>query len=250
MKFEEAYSTFDKENHTIKKIQNIYIKTPITFAENYKESFLCPNCRLAKLQYNNAATPYFSAYPHAKHTPDCYLQQKELSPKSAEFFVQNSQNTTVLLRQMQSIINSLLPSHSLSSSKNQVLPTTIAIPSSSHTSKSSQNKRMTQKRFDLPLRIEDYNCYKYFYGKSRIKWEYDNRIKKHKLLLRNIEDNTFLGRIFITPSVYQYLSKEYKAPLEYSCYIVFAAKLSKTDKNYFEGTLYRSNHMIITKFSE
>ncbi len=85
---------------------------------------------------------------------------------------------------------------------------------------------MGMKRIDLPFHKEDYNCYKYFYGKAKIVWKYDAEKEKYRILLHHI----------------------YKEPTEYCCGIVFAAKLYVYQKHtFFTTSLRYSKHIVITK---
>lgn len=247
MKFEEAYSIYDNETLSIETIKTIYNQDPRAYIENYKFSFFCPECHLAQLSYINAVVPYFRAYPKAKHHENCDLQQDERSRKAAKIFVENDQNITIIQREMQSVLCSLFVSHSKHIPVHHSSSTSKTSSTTTHASHSSRNKRMGRKRIDLPFREEDYNCYKYFYGKAKIKWEYDKKSQKFRLLLRHIETNKFLGRIFVTLPVYGHLPSEYKTPTEYCCGIIFTAEIKNQEKSYFSTILYNSSYIMITK---
>ena len=249
MKFETAYSTFDDREHSIEDIQNIVRNDPRTFAGQYKASFLCPECHSARLKYVNDAPPYFSSYPRTVHSDDCHLKQEEFSPKSAENFVINKDNTKILERQMQSLLHSLFkPKEKITSIGFSHSHNPSATPPVIHAPHSSGSKRMGMKRIDLPFHKEDYNCYKYFYGKAKVVWKYDTEKEKYRILLHPISSNKLLGHIVITPPVYQHLLAEYKEPTEYCCGIVFAAKLYVYQKHtFFTTSLRYSKHIVITK---
>lgn len=250
MKFEEAFSTFDDRCHSIDEICMLYNCDMQNFQKNYKGTFYCPLCRQALLSYNNAVTPYFKSYPDSKHAEDCELRQDEMHPSAAQKFVDDPDNNAMIQRQMQSILSSLFKEEKETTTKKPNMQNVVTGGISYTTSAPQVTKRLGRKHFDLPLRAEDFDCVKYFFGTAHLVWEKaENKGRNYyKILLYHIKERKLLCRILITEKVYEYMMPDYKYPEEYDCKLVFVSKAEeKSGKNYFQTYLSTSKHIQISK---
>lgn len=250
MKFEEAFSTYDNCLHSIDEIAKLYTSNPKKFKANYNLSFVCPECYMAKLSFNNATTPYFKSYPHSVHDDDCELKQDEMSCSVAERFSDDPDNAPLIRRQMNSILNSLL--------KTDTVPyITLAQKDNTKMSKCTKNtvaltttKRLPRKRIDLPINDEDYNRIKYFYGQVLLKWEKDEKNKRYKILLCHREKGKLLCKISVSNTFYGYIPKDFKYPQSYNCNIVFMGTVKKLEgKSYCQGHIRFADRIIVCKYT-
>lgn len=104
MKFEIAYCINKDKEFTIDEIAHIYRRDIVKFDYEYKNFLYCPECRRAKLQYNNAKNPYFSAYPKVKHEENCSLAQDVLSSKQSKKYIDDTANWFSVENQMNHLI--------------------------------------------------------------------------------------------------------------------------------------------------
>lgn len=247
MKFEDAYCEFEHCVMPIHKVSFMYNIDAANFSNNYKNSFWCPECRIAQLSYHNAATPYFSTYPNSSHAGNCSLQQDEMSASDIKAFVGNNKNREKIMRQMDSLMHLLLSETETTKSNvqsfnpfpKQAIPVTHI--------KVTATRRFPRKRIDAPFRNEDFNCYKFFYGDVILTWEKNNACGGYKIILRSLETKKFLCRINITDRVYSYIHDDFKLSKPFACKIVFLACMQKTKKNYLKTSLRESNYLNIHK---
>lgn len=253
MKFEEAFSSYAQGFVTIDEIQNIYNSNPVEFT-HYIGSFFCPECRQAQLSYNNAAIPYFKAYPNAQHKIGCDLKQAELSKVAAFKFVCDPDNINLIQRQMQSLLNRFFgTSTSLPPREKEKSDTPTNIAGRAE-GKQAANKRLPQKRIDLPLGKEDFEYPKYFYGKARICWEKCERKEgTYKILLYHPETRKLLCRIAVSEKVYSHIVNEtkYRAFDQCVCGIVILGEAKAIlNKPYFTMVLKSSRHIRLEKIKQ
>lgn len=250
MKFEEAYSSFDKKLHTIQFITELYKMKPKEYTECYKGTFVCPECKKAALSFNNSITPHFKSFPHSFHEKNCTLKQTEMSAKKTAAYVKDQQNNVAIQRQMDNILKSLLSSQSTNLKENSIKEssmnnTEITILRTQYTN----HQRIPRKRIDLPICREDCGCYKYFYGPVNLSWE-QQKNGNYRIILKQINTYQFLCRINITSKVYEHIQNEYKIPNSYNCNIVFLSQMQKVEnKNYCETVLEWGQNIIVDKTS-
>lgn len=245
MKFEDAYCKFEHRIMPIHEVTFIYAKDPTNFSCNYKNSFWCPECRIAQLAYNNAATPYFCTYPNVSHADGCSLRQDEMGSRQAKSFVDNANNREILTRQLDSLLHLLLSENaaeskrilSYSATRKPTVPLARAV--------TAAGRRFPHKRIDTPFREQDIDCYKFFYGDVNLTWEKSNTGCGYKILLRNIKTDKFLCRINVTANVYPHIPNSYKSLTPFNCKIVFLACMQKTPNNYLRTSLRWSEYIAI-----
>lgn len=245
MKFEEAFSDFDHITYSIDEIEKMYKYDKVRYANNYHDHFLCPECHKAKLSYNDAETPYFKSYPHAKHAEDCSLRQSEMSAIKAEKLVNDESSREEIQRQMERVLAMLL---SNTSSTRSIGGTSETGHSTSQTLSfpiNSLSKRFPKKRIDLAFRPEDFNCYKLYYGCVLVRWEQDKKNDKYRVLLYHAKQKHLVCRISVTNAVYQYIDMKFKFSGTRECNVVFLAIFTRdTGKNY-QSTYLRFGDKII-----
>ncbi len=248
MKFETAYCIDKEKEFTIDEISHIYKQDKVKFHYEYKGFLYCPECRRAKLRYNNAANPYFSAYPKVKHEENCSLSQETLTIQKSEKYVNNTANRKSIESQMDHLI--LLLSDQQEPAKiSYSFPRNLSITqenSSPRKSSATQSEKLPRKRIDISWRPDDYDCYKLFYGTIRLTWEkYKNG---YKILMKSVNDQkTFCG-LTVSEKVYYHLQDECKTPSSFLCKIVFFALFSYNDKEIPITYLRYSDLLKIVKF--
>lgn len=246
MKFEDAYCEFNRRIMPIHEVTSIYARNAASFSDNYKNSFWCPECRIAQLSYNNAATPYFCTYPNASHADNCSLRQDEMGAKQAKSFVDSKDNLKLLTRQLNSLFHLLLSE--AGTTEGGAIPSNSSVqkqPALSACAVSTTNRRFPRKRIDAKFREQDIDCYKFFYGDVNLTWEKSVAGKGYKILLRSIKTNEFLCRIYVTDNVYRHISDSYKSTEPFNCKIVFLACMQKAQKNYLKTSLQWSDYLVI-----
>lgn len=237
-KFEEAYCSVDKENITVVEAKELHDNQIVIYEMKYKDSFLCPECRKAKLSYVNAKTPYFRTYPNAEHEEDCQMQQDMMDNDEAESFIDNRENKEKVKRQMERLLRMLL------TDKDETPKTPLGVnqpviirPVIGTGREIVRTKQLPRKRIDIPFTDRDFNCDKLFYGTVKLKWEDGNNDNK-KILLYHLTKHNLLCRIKVTSKVYKYIDKKYKSKESFDCAIVFAANfLNNIEKSYQSTSL-------------
>lgn len=250
MKFKDAYCTKLNTLFFIDEITRYYRTDKQFYKDNIEKNLICPECKQAQLAYNNAATPYLSAYPKSEHAEWCSLKQDELDPIQTDTFIRNPKNKEQISRQLESVLTMMLDTVPHASTK--AIPKKSKISSSSSelvTPTKQLRKRIARKRIDLPFTEEDFNCYKLFYGSVRLQWEKEDDMEDYKILLRrqNTSDKRLLCRLWISPKVYYYLPIEFKFPKEFNCNIVFLAKIKNKGKTYKDARIKISQYLSLTK---
>lgn len=238
MKFEEAYCSHAKKTLTIQKVAAVYKFDTEEFVKHYKEGLYCPECKEAKLSYNNAAIPYFKTYPKAKHCENCSLRQEEMGAKEIKEYIDSKEGKERAERNIESLMIRLLDESTDYRIKGKNIKANEESErpnSSTPLTKSNSRKRFPQKRIDTMLSEEDLDIFKLFYGTVNICWECDNRSNDFKLILRNKTNRKFLCKIRVTTSVYSHINPSYKFEGYRECKIVFLASLKKS-----KNTVYTS----------
>lgn len=248
LKFEEAFCSQNHRYYSVDEITAIYLKEPDVFASLYRNNLFCPGCQKAKLSYNNASIPYLKSYPNAEHTDSCDLRQSEMSSDDAYAFSQDPASQEVIQRQMQSILQNLL---AMSSTGGSIAHQKICNGKSGSKTAALNTvtrKRLARKRIDMPMREEDYDCVKCFYGPVIFRWEKDAQTGKMKILLRHQITKRFLGKLKVSKDVYDHIADNIKGTKEFRCNIVFVAIAEKrSDGRYFTATLRHSTHLLLSK---
>ena len=247
MKFEEAFSTYDQITHPIDEISDLFIRDRKSYVEHFQSTFLCPECHIAPLSYNNAETPYFKSYPHASHADDCSLRQDEMSVAKAAELVADQSSNEVIQRQMQSTLSILLSSNT---------PTPCEKQKDAHVHRESPvnnfhlhlvSTRFPRKRIDISFRPEDFNCYKLFYGHVFVKWEKDLAKNRFRILLYHVKKEHLVCRISVTDKVYHYVNEQYKFSDERECNVVFLASFPRDSGKAYQSTYLQFSDKIIIK---
>lgn len=251
MKFEYVFCSRLGENVYLGDVSEWYNFNTTAFLENYNYLF-CPECRQAKITYNNAKTPYFSTHKNCVHKENCYYIQDALTGKATKNFVDDTANDENIKNQMKKALIDFMkePSH-----KNKVLQNNKENESEKQNNVGSKNskasKALHRKSLNKKFDDDDYDCFKIFYGKFNIEWEYKNENCKtfYNLLLRDLNTNRLMYKIKVTLPVYEHLPKEYKAENQFIGYIVITVSFSNESKsrNYKFSTLFRSNLLLIEK---
>jgi len=250
MKFEEAYSISHHSNYTIEEIAKIHEKSLETYVTDYKGYFACPECREAKLNFVNSKPCYFRTEQDDSHNDDCSLKQLTMSAHQTEGFVSNTENKEKIGRQLQSIMTMLLSDKPTAVRTTRVQSNaTSSKKQSSSVSESFREKQVPRKRIDTKFRNEDYDCYKFFYGKVRAVWEKDEKRPEYmKLLLFHAKESRLLCRIYITGKVFSHIPQPYKDLNQKVCEIAFLASFdsnrNSTEKSY-QSTSLRFGHFFI-----
>lgn len=246
MKFEESFCTNKCKTFTIDEIAYIHNMNLKVFANEYKDYLVCPECHKANLSYNNATTPYFRAYPKAIHKEGCSLIQEEMTEKQAIKFIGDKKNNASIIRQMESILAILI----LDEPEPYPLPKPkchLRITPNNTESKSNllyNSTRFPRKRIDIAFRPEDYDCYKFFYGKVILQWEKDNTKGRYKMLLFHPKTKKMICKILVSNTVYSYIDNKYKFPYKYICNIVFLATFIENKEHAYQTTSLRFGHYL------
>ncbi len=252
MKFEEAYLKRHHKTISIDNISFLFKTNKTLFVNELKDNLFCPECEQAQLAYNNASTPYLSAYPKSEHAEWCSLKQEEMSPKKALRFIKAKENKDLIIRQIETVIL-ILDDLSTATTKTSSKPSAIGKGTRSHfKGYSSASERLSRKRIDLEFRADDFNCYKIFYGTVYIKWETEYRTVKgileewHKILMWN-KKRKFICRLDISPRVYLHIPDNYKKMNKTNCKIGFLASFENDGKTYRKTSLTYSDYLIMNK---
>lgn len=246
MKFEEAYCTSTRKLYDIEVMSTIFKNTPLIFSRTYQRDLHCPECHQAQLMYNNAKTPYFSSYPESIHKLGCYLQQNIMPSKQSAKFVSDKANSAKIQRQMQSVMARLLAIE-------HVLPIAQAYPptqvktslTSSGEGCAKEVRRLQQKRIDLAFRPDDFGCYKLFYGRVSLEWEWHEKSEEYVLLMRHFTRKQVVCRLKVTPLAYKYVSDAYKFDGTRLGNVVFLSSIEPSDKHYQFATLERGEYLSV-----
>lgn len=229
MKFEEVYYKVENRVLPLYDIEDIYFNSPSEYVNKYKEHLFCPECRIARLSFNNAELPYFSTYPRALHGDDCSLTQDEASAKITTDFLKDKRNLDEISRQINSVVRILLEEKTETNSIKRTIKNTTnnngskIVATKKHTHK---KPRVPRKRIDIPFRSDDYNVEKIFYGDVLLKWKYYPDEKCYRLLLYHPVKKNFRCSIKITMRVYDHI-KEYKRFDNCVCKVVFIGELNE-----------------------
>lgn len=250
MKFKDAYCTKLKKLLFVDEITFYYRFDKQFYKDNIEKYMICPECKLPRLSYNNAATPYLSVYPNEKHTDECSLKQDEMNSVQTKTFIDDPKNREQISRQIESVLTTMLDTvpSAAAKTKSIKLGTSSEIPYSPKLQKTPK-KRIPRKRIDLKFTPDDFECYKLFYGSVRINWEKDKDTEDYKILLRRQDksDNRLLCRLKISDKVYSYLPYEFKTPREFNCNIVFLAKFTDKGRSYQDTWIKTSQYISLTK---
>lgn len=250
MKFKDAYCTKLNRLLSIDEIIHYYRFDKQFYKDNIEKNLICPECKQPSLSYHNDSPPYLSVYPGAKHLDNCTLKQDEMTPVQTESFVANPKNREQISRQLESVLTMMLDAvpntyKNVTSKKAKIssIPSEVYIPSK------QPKKRIARKRIDLKFTNEDFDCYKFFYGSVRLKWEEEKDTKDYKILLRRQDksDKRLLCKLKISSKVYSYLPYEFKTPREFNCNIVFLAKFADKGRSYQDTWIKTSQYISLTK---
>lgn len=239
MKFEEAFYSKKKLNIPISVLTDIFENQPKLFEMNYRRFLFCPECHKAQLAYNNAQSPYLSAYPKAKHGNDCGLAQNVATNKETQKIVYdyhyNPATRESIDRQINSTLRLLLAEENITTVSQKSFLQCLDYTEHKEVNYNSQKNgtsRLPRKRIDLPLTDSDYNTFKVFYGNMIICWRKTEKTNEHfgyhKLLLYTPQKHEFKCSIKITENVYSHLPPVYKSINNTLCKIVFIAQLKKS----------------------
>lgn len=262
MKFEEAFYLKKNLNIPIYVLTDIFVNHPKLFEMNYRRFLYCPECQQAQLAYNNAKSPYLSAYPNSVHDNDCDLAQNVATHEESRRIVYNyncnPETRENIARQMDSTLRLLLAEKSISY-VNQNSPLQhrdcTEQQDNNHNAQQVKPPRLPRKRIDLPLKDSDYNTFKIFYGNVILRWKKVEKTGVHsgfyKMLLYTQKENEFKCSIKITETVYSHLPTEYKSISNTLCKIVFIAQLEKSQTELYSDncgftTLINSQLLKIT----
>lgn len=244
MKFETAYCSYKQKEFTIDEISHIYRQNIMQFDYEYKGFLYCPECKCAKLSYHNAAHPYFSAYPKAKHEEDCSLSQETIPSSKSEKYVNDTANKKSIENQMDHLILLLSDQQELVRKDSSISKKLSEDQScfSLDRSVSIQSKKLPRKRIDISWRPDDYDCYKLFYGTIYLKWEkYE---EGYKILMYPRKGDRLMCKLRVKETVYQYLPNYYKILDAFSCHIVFVASFSEKENKKLQDKKYRTTYLV------
>lgn len=233
MKFEEAYCETTKMQLTINEAKELFMETPIAFAERIKGHLFCPECKQPRLAFHNAQTPYFSTYPLEEHQADCTLRQEELSRDAAAAYVNSKFNFQEIKRQIDSLIVLLGADTQYMNVKDKKGTKKDENAAKADDIYKRKKKRLPRKRIDVALTDDDYDCYKLFYGAVSLIWEKDEkRPERNKLLIRTQDGRRFLCRVIVRPQEFAFVPSEYKKSGQFLGKIVFLACFDSFSKKY------------------
>ena len=242
MKFEEAYVDLIDEEITIEDVANIYKRDFLQF-QRLQEHLYCPECRTAQLAFVSSKVCYFRSFPNSEHIEDCSFRQSMMNKKETKEFVSLPQNIDVLKRQLKNLILRLHTSKVTSPKRHNINSASNRRVEKNNLIVTLQKKTMCfpQKRIDLPLKEDDYDIIKFFYGKVYCKWETDKEGEGYKLLVYTALHERLRCRIHITGKVYKYLPDEFKFVGKRLCNLAFVAELKEEpSKTYCKTNLIHS----------
>lgn len=249
-KFEDAYCLTSKTLITINEAQHLYIANRELFESKYRSSFVCPECRKARLTYVSRESPHFRAYPNNKHDDNCSLQQEVMPPEKVSAYVDSIENESQIERQMNGLITMLLSAgkSSVSSTSHEPVSQGNDLQKARTAHNTTSTKYLPRKRIDTPFKDDDFGVYKLFYGIVFLKWR-KSKSGKYGMVLSNSKNNSRLCVIWISEAVYKHIPEYYKTPGEYPCAISFLAVLKRDDNGALYSSLRRSQFLQIEKIS-
>ena len=246
MKFEEAYCDYIKRTITLDAITGLYKTNYSLYAKSYKNSFWCPECRKVRLSYNNDTPPYLSAYPNSLHDEYCTYRQDELPSEKVNALVSSRRYMDVIRRQMDSLMHLLFASEPPEKNVNSTPKHPTLLPKRPKGTESGNTQQIPRKRIDTPLRENDYDTYKLFYGDVTLSWEVKDKFcPKNKFVLRDLNNRKFICRICITDKVCPHIPSQFKNTEPYHGKVVFFGKVTRDQSGYKQNTLEHSSYLQI-----
>lgn len=248
LKFEEAYSLTVEDLLTVDDVAHICNKSLELFASEYKKSFVCPECRKARLLFANSEPPYFRSYPKEPHDENCSLQQDVISPKKVAEYVDSIANAAQIERQIEGLITMLLSANgsSVHSKAAKEVSKDKASQQSKSTSHVTAKKYLPRKRIDTFISDDDLGVYKLFYGIVSLKW-ISTKTGKYGIILSNAKNNLEICKIWISEQVYSHIYEYCKTPEEYICAITVLASFKKDSNGVLYTSLRRSRFLHVEK---
>ena len=253
MKFEEVYCATTDKLVTISEVTYVFVKDKKRFASDFNEKMYCPYCRKARLTFVNALRPHFRTYPDGDHAEDCIHKKEEMDASEVQKLHKSAAGENTIMRQIDRLAVQFLrssvqpekPAQQKKSLSQHAEPTKIK-------TKWQTDKFIPRKRIDTQLSEEDYETEKLFYGKVRIRWEASRTGTSMKLLIRSIETNRLICRLYLTESVYEHLPKKYTSIDECDFFLIFMASLRRQDeeKAWCQGNLIRSTYLRMEKMED
>ncbi len=191
--------------------------------ETISTELYCPECFQAKLIFaaGKKISPYLKTKQLEKHDENCQYIQNLMNDKEREKFVNNSKPKDIFndIEQLRKLLDESYSSKTISESLNKA----------DRKYNYSNEKRMPRKRIDLPLEEDDYDVFKYFYGKVNTKFVVLEKYGYSLLKIMSLDNKTTYLSIRISNNVYLYLDE------------VFTEDLKNTDFFYL-GKIYKYNN--------
>lgn len=228
MKFEDAFSLNKREIVTLDDINQWYKNEKFFFKNEISGRLVCPECKKARLKYNNAKNPYLSCYPNSAHEDNCSLKQKEYSKTEIEKLVNAGTSKEIISRQIESVFTNLFRINDDENDNNdQPKEEQIEKKEDKNQIKIKHKKRIPRKNINVKITEKDYDEYKIFYGTVKIiKREVNKKNNKHYYFRLLDNNESLIFDISVTEKVYQYLPNYMKNNDEFKCNIAFFAKLT------------------------
>lgn len=260
-KFEDAiliYPTGEKKSILVTEITKIRRKSDEEYQRNYKPYMFCSECKRAQLSHymTNKTIPYLKTIPTSEHLENCSFNKKCVEKKEFERYANSKINDTDIKNRLNKILDMFFEKQPISKDN----PFIFRFPTKNRTKpdKNKDNnigcveveKFLPRKLLNNTLTENDYDTYKFFYGKVRIHWKKveNGKLSYHLFLFDINEKNSDipLCNIAISKSVSEYIPSEYKNDM--NCKIAFLSKLQKSsDGKYTNALLINSTHLLIRK---
>ena len=211
-KYEEAFCDTNTSLVRAYDILRLRREAPSEFNDVYQNHLWCPLCKQARLSVvNGNQGAFFRGYPGDVHSEGCFNQCEQYITKNIEELRTSEEDVQQIENQMQLILQKMLVPYEAK----QHLTSEKCKKEISHSffwqrGRILRNKRIPQKRIDVPLTQEDFEIVKVFYGTVRITVTQGkkNPQDRYITLFSTEKSNTRLCGIKITAGVWAHLNQE------------------------------------------
>lgn len=248
MKHEEAvYKSSSGEYEPIKleEIIELVTKNIKKFNQIYQGNLYCQECKLARLMYNNSLkTPYLSTYPNDKHSSTCSRRCNEVSATAFNSYCENKDNLEHIHQRLESLLAKLLRNKSTASNPLIILvKNKQCIEDTICSSGSARTYAIPTKSLTAPFSSEDYNIYKMFYGKVKIKWQENNK-GNYFLKIINVDTHKLICSIAMSAYVHSKIPAQFQKDIEQAL-VVFNSKMELKDGKYNNSYFDDASRIVI-----
>lgn len=253
-KYDEAiFSSNDLfEFVSLEMLIDLYNDNYKSYINRYYNKIYCPECYKAKLNliHTNSDKFWLRAFPKQEHDDLCSKQLPLVSNSMFNKYCESKDSAEHINKRLHQLIDMVLKKETIDfnplvikvvdkkCSNDEVMKHEIR----NHTNlKSTPIKSLTN-----PFHDDDYDVWKMFYGKVRIKW--NKSTYSYNLMCYHPTKNYLICRISVSNMIYDcYLPDEYKHDIA-NVFIAFAGIIQHIEYNgrfYNNAVLRFSNHLVI-----